>query len=289
MAGPEGVGLVAMTTEAHTIDLNNGVEVPQLGFGVFLIRPEDTVEAASEALRVGYRHIDTAQMYGNEQQVGEAVKRSGIDRDQVFVTSKLSNNQRSYDDVLRSVDRSLDLLGFEPIDLFLIHWPLPTVRDFMDAWRGLARVYKEGRARAIGVSNFQIPHLERLLSESDVVPVVNQIELHPYLAQDRLRDFGAEHGIVAEAWSPIGRGRLLDDPVVARLAGHAGRSPAQIILRWHVQLGNVIIPKSVHPERIKENSQIFDFSLSDADMRELAALNRGQRFGPDPDTFTGRP
>lgn len=278
-----------MTTEAPTIKLDNGVEIPQLGFGVFLIRPEDTVDAVTEALRVGYRHIDTAQQYGNEQQVGEAVRRSGIDRDQVFVTSKLGNQQRSYDDVLRSVDRSLDLLGFEPIDLFLIHWPLPTVRDFMDAWRGLTRVYKEQRARAIGVSNFQVPHLERLLSESDVVPVVNQIELHPYLAQDQLRHFGAAHGIVPEAWSPIGRGRLLGDPVIGRVAGRAGRTPAQTILRWHLQLGNVIIPKSVHPERIRENFEVFDFSLSDTDMRELATLDRGQRFGPDPDSFAGRP
>ena len=278
-----------MTTEAHTIRLNNGVAIPQLGFGVFLIRPKDTVEAVSEALRVGYRHIDTAQMYGNERQVGEAIKRSGVDRDEVFVTSKLDNEQRSYDDALRTVDRSIDLLGFEPIDLYLIHWPLPTVRDFMDVWLGLTRVYEEGRARAIGVSNFQIPHLERLMTESDVVPTINQIELHPYLAQERLREFGADHGIAPVGWSPLGRARLLDDPVIGRVAKQVGRSPAQTILRWHVQLGNVIIPKSVHPERMKENFGIFDFSLSDAEMQELHGLNRGRRFGPDPDTFTGRP
>lgn len=277
-----------MMTEAPTIKLNNGVEIPQVGFGVFLIRPEDTVEAVSEALRVGYRHIDTAQMYGNERQVGEAIRRSGIDRGQVFVTSKLSNQQRTYDDALRSVDRSLSLLGSEPIDLFLIHWPLPTVRDFIDVWRGLIRVYEEGRARAIGVSNFQIPHLERLLSEAEVGPAINQIELHPYLAQEPLRTFGADHRIVIEAWSPLGRARLLDDPVIGRVAKQVGRSPAQVILRWHLQLGNVIIPKSVHPERIKENFQIFDFALSDPDMQELAGLDRGRRFGPDPDTFTGR-
>ena len=274
-----------MTASSPNLKLNNGVEIPQLGFGVFQVRPEDTVEAVSAALETGYRHIDTAEMYGNEKQVGEAVARAGIPRDEVFVTSKLNNNNHTYDQALRSFDRTLAELGFEQVDLFLIHWPLPTVRDFVEVWRALERVYSEGRARSIGVSNFQRSHLERLMSETDTVPAVNQIEAHPYLTQEPLKEFGESHGIATEAWSPIARGKVLKDPSVIEVAERVGRTPAQAVLRWHLQLGNIIFPKSAHPERIRENFELFDFALSDADMGLLSALNRNERIGPDPDKF----
>jgi 2,5-diketo-D-gluconate reductase A len=274
-------------SEIPNIKLGSGHEIPQLGFGVFLIEPEKTADAVSAALEAGYRHVDTAEMYGNEKQVGEAVQRSGIDRGELFITSKLSNGWRTFDDALSAFDRSLSDLGSDFVDLFLIHWPLPTVRDFMDVWRALERVHGEGRARSIGVSNFQIPHLQRLLEEAEVVPAVNQIEAHPYLAQEELRSFGEGHGIVTEAWSPIGRGRILDDPVIREIAGRVGRTPAQVVLRWHIQLGNVVFPKTSQPERMRENFDLFDFSLDESDMNALSALDRGQRFGPDPDVFAG--
>lgn len=267
------------------LKLNRGTEIPQLGFGVFLIPPEETVEAVGRALTIGYRHIDTAEMYGNESQVGEAIRRSGLERDEVFVTSKLSNRWHSYDEALKAFDRSLSDLGMEEVDLFLIHWPLPTVRDFMDGWRALERVHSEGRARSIGVSNFQRHHLERLLAEGDVVPAVNQIEVHPYLTQEPLRSYGESRGIVTEAWSPIGRGKVLDDPTVREVAGRLGRTAAQVVLRWHIQLGSVIFPKSVRPERMRENFDLWDFELDQDDMAQLSSLNRDERVGPDPDTF----
>lgn len=274
-----------MPSQVPTIKLNSGGEIPQLGFGVFQIPPAETVPAVTAALEAGYRHIDTAEMYGNEKQVGEAVARSGLSREQIFVTSKLNNDNLTFDDALRSFDRSLDDLGFEHVDLFLIHWPLPTVRDFVDVWRALERVHREGRARAIGVSNFTEAHLERLMTETDVVPAVNQIEAHPYLTQDRLREFGESRGIATEAWSPIARGKVLDDPTVIEVAERVGRSPAQVVLRWHIQRGSIVFPKSVHRDRIRENFGLFDFALSDADMAEIAALDRGERIGPDPDVF----
>ncbi len=274
-----------MASHVPTVKLNNGVEIPQLGFGVFQVPPEETVEAVTAALDLGYRHIDTAEMYRNEKQVGEAVARSGISRDDIFVTSKLNNNNLTYDDARRSFDRSLADLGFERVDLFLIHWPLPTVRDFMEVWRALEKVHQEGRARAIGVSNFQTAHLERLMAEGSTVPVVNQIEAHPYLAQDDLRAFGESHGIATEAWSPIARGRVLDDPTVIEVAERVGRTPAQVVLRWHIQLGSIVFPKSVHRDRMQENFELFDFALSDSDMAEISALDRGERIGPDPDVF----
>jgi 2,5-diketo-D-gluconate reductase A len=274
-------------SEIPLIKLGSGHEIPQLGFGVFLIEPEKTVDAVAAALQTGYRHIDTAQMYRNEKQVGEAVHRSGIDRGDLFVTSKLSNGSRTYDDALTAFDRSLADLGADYVDLFLIHWPLPTERDFMDVWRALERVHADGRARSIGVSNFQIPHLERLLEEGDVIPAVNQIEAHPYLTQEQLRSFGESHGIVTEAWSPIGRGRLLDDPAIRAVADRMGRTPAQVVLRWHIQLGNVVFPKTSRPERLRENIELFDFSLDESDMESISALDRGERFGPDPDVFAG--
>ena len=274
-----------MATPIPSLKLNSGHEIPQLGFGVFLIKPAGTVEAVTEALDIGYRHIDTAEMYGNEQQVGEAIRRSGLARTDVFVTSKLNNPWRTYDDAITAFDQSLADLGFDYVDLFLIHWPLVTVRDFMDVWRAFEQVHGEGRARSIGVSNFQIHHLERLLDEGEVPPAVNQIEAHPYLTQEKLRAFGESHGIVTEAWSPIGRGRVLDDPVIGEIAARLERTPAQVVLRWHLQLGSVIFPKSTHRGRIQENFELFDFELSDADVEKISSLNRDERVGPDPDTF----
>jgi 2,5-diketo-D-gluconate reductase A len=267
------------------VKLNNGVEIPQLGFGVFQIPPKDTAEAVAEALRAGYRHIDTAQMYGNEKEVGQAVAQSGIDPAEVFVTSKLSNAKHDFDDALAAFDGTLAALGTETIDLFLIHWPLPTVIDFVPTWRALERVYAEGRARAIGVSNFQEAHLRRLAAETEVIPALNQIELHPYLSQPGLRAVDAELGIATEAWSPIAQGAVLADPVITRIAGAHGRTAAQVVLRWHIQLGNVVIPKSVTPARVAENFDLFGFELSAADMDQIAGLNQDKRTGPDPDVF----
>jgi 2,5-diketo-D-gluconate reductase A len=268
-----------------TVKLNNGVEIPQLGFGVFQVKPEETVEAVTTALQVGYRHIDTAEMYQNEKQVGVAIERSGLDPTDIFVTSKLNNNQLGFDGALAGFDQTLSDLGLERIDLFLIHWPLSTVRDFVETWKAFERIYAEGRARAIGVSNFQIAHLRRLFDETEIVPAVNQIEAHPYLTQESLLAFDAEHGIVTEAWSPLAQGAVLDDPVIVEVAKAYGKTPAQVVLRWHIQLGNIVFPKSVTPARVRENFEIFDFVLSSSDVDRISALNRNQRTGPDPDVF----
>ena len=268
-----------------TIRLNNGVEIPQLGFGVYQVPPEDTADAVSTALEIGYRHIDTAEMYGNEKGVGEAVARSGIDRGEVFVTSKLNNGFHRRDDALRAFDQSLADLGFEYLDLFLIHWPLPGIDvDYIETWKAMEEIYASGRCRAIGVSNFQAHHLRRLFSETEVRPAVNQIEVHPYLTQEELRAFDADHEIVTEAWSPIAQGEVLDDPAIVAIAERLGRTPAQVVLRWHVQRGDVVFPKSVARERMQENSALFDFELGTDDMATLTGLDRGERTGPDPDT-----
>ena len=268
-----------------TIALNNGVEIPQLGFGVFQIQPADTAEATRTALEIGYRHIDTAQMYGNEREVGLAVRESGIPRDQVFVTSKLNNNRLERDDILRSFDASLSALDFEYLDLFLIHWPLPAVADHVARWKVMEEIYASGRAKAIGVSNFHPHHLRNLLGATEVKPAVNQIEVSPFLVQDELRAFNADHEIVTEAWSPIARGKVADDPVIGAIAERLGRSPAQVTLRWHIQRGDVIFPKSITRSRIEENFAIFDFELDQADMTAITALDRGERTGPNPDEF----
>jgi 2,5-diketo-D-gluconate reductase A len=268
-----------------TVTLNNGVEIPQLGFGVFKVKPTETVSAVTTALRVGYRHIDTAEMYGNEKEVGLAITASGLDRDDVFVTSKLNNNHHPYSDALAAFDRTLSDLGLEYVDLFLIHWPLPAVGDFVETWRALESVYRDDRARAIGVSNFHDDHLRRLLDETELVPAVNQIEVHPYLTQEPLRAFNASHGIKTEAWSPLARGRVLDDPTIKDVVDRTGRTAAQVVLRWHIQLGNIVFPKSVRLDRIEENFNIFDFELSGEDMAAISKLDRGERTGPDPDTF----
>ena len=269
-----------------TIRLNNGVEIPQLGFGVYQVPPEDTADAVSTALEIGYRHIDTAEMYGNEKGVGEAVARAGLDRGEVFVTSKLNNGFHRRDDALRAFDQSLGDLGFEYLDLFLIHWPLPGIDvDYIETWKAMEEIYASGRCRAIGVSNFQAHHLRRLFSETQVRPAVNQIEVHPYLTQEELRAFDADHEIVTEAWSPIAQGKVLGDPAIVAIAERLGRTPAQVVLRWHVQRGDVVFPKSVSRQRMQENYELFDFELGTDDMATLAGLDRGERTGPDPDTF----
>jgi 2,5-diketo-D-gluconate reductase A len=272
-------------SQVPDIKLNNGITIPQLGFGVFQIEPEDTVKAVTTALNTGYRHIDTAEMYRNEAEVGQALAGSDIDPGEVFVTSKLNNNKHGFDDALRAFDATWKAIGKEQLDLFLIHWPLPTVGDFVETWKAMERIYSEGRVRSIGVSNFQAAHLQRLFDEAEVVPAINQIEAHPYLTQEALLAFDAAHDIVTEAWSPIAQGAVLDNPVIVDLAGGHGKTPAQIVLRWHVQLGNVIFPKSVTPGRIAENFAIFDFALSDNDMARISALNKDERTGPDPDVF----
>ena len=272
-------------TAIPDIILNNGQRIPQFGFGVFMIKPADTEAAVSAALEAGYRHIDTAQMYYNEKQVGEAIRRAGLDRAEVFVTSKLSNDAHRPDDARRAFDESLKALGFDYLDLFLIHWPLPTQYggDYVSTWRTLEEFYHDGRARSIGVSNFHPHHLRRLHEESEITPAVDQIELHPYLTQEDVRQFCAEHQIAIEAWSPLGRGNDLGDPTIDSIARGAGKTPAQVVLRWHIERGDIIFPKSVTPARIRENIDIFDFELSGEDVEAITALNRNQRVGPDPD------
>ena len=276
-------------TVIPNVQLNNGVEIPQLGFGVFLVKPEETFAAVTTALEIGYRHIDTAEMYHNERQVGEAIAASGIDRSEIFLTSKLNNDKLGFDAALVAFDETLGALGIEQIDLFLIHWPLATVRDFVETWRAMEQIYRDGRARAIGVSNFQVAHLQRLFDETDVIPVVNQIETHPYLTQSELIAFGESHGVATEAWSPLARGALLDDPTIGAIAERVGKTPAQTVLRWHIQRNSIIFPKSMSVDRLRANFEIFDFVLSDAEMAAIAALNRDERIGPDPDTFPPKP
>jgi 2,5-diketo-D-gluconate reductase A len=272
-----------------TITLNDGKKIPQLGFGVFQIEPDQTADAVKTALDIGYRHIDTAEMYQNERGVGQGVRDAGVDRSEVFITSKLNNGLHRPDDARRAFDGTLAALGFDYVDLFLIHWPLPTLYDgdFVSTWQTLEVFKRDGRARSIGVSNFQVPHLERLAKETDTVPSVNQIEVHPYFVNDEVRAYGQQHGIATEAWSPIAQGKVLDDQVVAGIADATGKSPAQVVLRWHIERGDIVFPKSVTPQRIKENFEIFDFELSPDDIDALSELDRGEdgRTGPNPDTF----
>jgi 2,5-diketo-D-gluconate reductase A len=275
-------------TAVPDILLNSGRTIPQFGFGVFLINPADTTEAVTRALEAGYRHIDTAQGYGNEKEVGDAIAKSGLDRGDVFVTSKLGNDDHRPDDARHAFYRSVSALGCEYIDLFLIHWPLPTRYDgdFASTWQTLEEFYRDGRARSIGVSNFQPHHLRRLAAECEVPPAVNQIEVHPYLTQAEVRAYCAEHRIAVEAWSPLARGgELLSEPAIVSIAGRVGKSPAQVVLRWHIERGDIVFPKSVTPARIKENIDIFDFELSGQDVEAITSLNRDQRTGPDPDKF----
>ncbi|MGC5661593.1 aldo/keto reductase [Micromonospora sp. WMMD723] len=278
-----------MANTVPDISLNDGNTIPQLGFGVYQIEPKDTAEAVGRALEIGYRHIDTAEMYGNEAEVGEAVRACGLDRGEVFVTSKLNNGFHRPQDARRAFESTLSALKMDYVDLFLIHWPLPTRYDgdFVSTWKTLEEFQRDGRARSIGVSNFQVPHLERLAAEADVVPAVNQIEVHPYLTNEQVRAYGGEHNILTEAWSPIAQGRVLDDPTIVDVAEQVGRTPAQVVLRWHVQRGDIVFPKSTTPKRIAENFQIFDFTLDDTAMERISGLDRGEagRTGPNPDEF----
>ncbi|NLU76596.1 aldo/keto reductase [Streptomyces sp. HNM0575] len=268
------------------VTLNNGIRMPQLGFGVYKVPEDETQSVVAYALEVGYRSIDTAALYRNEAGTGRALSASGIPREELFVTTKLWNTDQGHDDALRAFDTSLSKLGLDYVDLYLIHWPLPARDLYVETWRALEKIYAEGRARAIGVSNFQPAHLRRLTQESDVVPAVNQIELHPRLQQRELRAFDAGLGVATEAWSPLGRGNgVLEDPVVARIAEKHGRSAAQVVLRWHIQLGNVVIPKSSTPSRIRENLDVFDFQLDGTDLADMETLETGVRVGPDPDTL----
>jgi 2,5-diketo-D-gluconate reductase A len=268
-----------------SLTLDDGVEVPQLGFGVFQVPPDDTQPVVEEALSAGYRHIDTAGAYRNEKGVGAAIAASGIPREEVFVTTKLWNAQQGFDSTLEAFEKSLERLGMESVDLYLIHWPVPAQDLYVETWKAFEQIHGEGRSRTIGVSNFRIEDLERLGRETETVPTVNQIELHPRLQQAELRAWHAEHGIATEAWSPLAQGEVLEDETLMTIAAHHEKTVAQAILRWHLQLGNIVIPKSVTPERIRENLEIFDFELSDGDMAAIEALDSGARTGPDPAKF----
>jgi 2,5-diketo-D-gluconate reductase A len=276
-------------TTVPDIELNDGRTIPQLGFGVFQIEPATTAQAVAAALEIGYRHIDTAEMYENERGVGEAVRASGLDRDDVFITSKLSNAAHRPDDARRAFEQTLTELGSDHVDLFLIHWPLPTRYDgdYVSTWKTLEEFESDDRARSIGVSNFQVDQLRRLEAECDVVPAINQIELHPYLLNEEVRAYGEERGIRTEAWSPIAQGAVLDDPVIAEIARAHDRTPAQVVLRWHVQRGAIVFPKSTNPDRMRENFALFDFELSGEEVERISGLDRGEegRTGAHPDTF----
>jgi 2,5-diketo-D-gluconate reductase A len=268
-----------------SLTLHDGVEIPQLGFGVFQVPPEETQSVVALALEAGYRHIDTAGAYRNEKGVGSAIAASNLAREDVFVTTKLWNSQQGYDSTLAAFEASLGRLGFDYVDLYLIHWPVPTEDRFVDTWRAFERIQEEGRARTIGVSNFRVEDLERLEREAEIRPTVNQVELHPRFQQPELREWHAEHRIATEAWSPLAQGELLDDETIAGIAERHGKTPAQAVLRWHLQIGNVVIPKSVTPHRIRENLDVVDFELSREEMAMIADLDSGERIGPNPETF----
>ncbi|MFB7532981.1 aldo/keto reductase [Streptomyces sp. NPDC056178] len=270
-------------TSVPTVTFNNGVEIPQLGFGVFQVPDDETTAAVTAALETGYRSIDTAAIYGNETGVGRALAASGLPREDLFITTKLWNADQGYDATLRAFDASLAKLGLDYVDLYLIHWPAPARDLYRDSWRALERLAEEGRIRAAGVSNFQPGHLLRLLDGATLTPVVNQIELHPGLQQAELRTFHAERKIATEAWSPLAQGAVLDHPVIGELAAKYGKTPAQVVIRWHLQLGNIVIPKSVTPARIRENFDVFGFELTADEMQAVAALDRDLRTGPHPD------
>ncbi|MGW0005102.1 aldo/keto reductase [Nocardia grenadensis] len=279
-----------MTTRRETgvvppIVLNDGSLIPQLGFGVFQVPADQVFDTVTAALNAGYRSIDTAAIYENEEGTGRAIRQFGLPRDEVFVTTKLWNADQGYDSALRAFDASMQRLGLDYLDLYLIHWPVPAANRFVDTFRAFQRLKADGRVRSIGVSNFRIPDLERLIAETGETPSVNQIELHPRLTQPELREYHAEHAIATEAWSPLGQGAVLDDPVITRIADEVDRTPAQVIIRWHLQLGNVVIPKSVTPARIVENFDILGFELSADQVAAISALNSGKRTGADPETF----
>jgi 2,5-diketo-D-gluconate reductase A len=273
------------TSHVPNIPLNDGEQIPQLGFGVFQVPPEDTAEVATHALLAGYRHIDTAAAYRNEAGVGQAVHAAGLERDDVFITTKCSNDDQGFEQAKRALRSSLDQLEMEFVDLYLIHWPVPAHDKYVETWKAFIELQQEGLTRSIGVSNFQPAHLERLIKETGVTPTVNQVELHPRFQQAGLRHEHAELGIVTEAWSPLAQGQVLDDPTITHIAEVHGKTPGQVVIRWHLQLGNVVIPKSVTPDRIVENFDVLDFNLSTDEMSSIEALDAGDRTGPDPDTF----
>jgi 2,5-diketo-D-gluconate reductase A len=271
-----------------TLDLNDNHQIPQLGFGVFLVPPEEAAAAVSHALKTGYRSVDTAAAYRNERGVGEAIRASGLDRSEIFVTTKVWNNHQGREEARQAFEKSLERLGDDYVDLYLIHWPAPGQDKYVETWETLVELNKDGRARSVGVSNFRVADLELIIEATGVTPAVNQIELHPRFQQSELRAFHAEHGIATESWSPLGRGGLLDDETIVGIASRHERTPAQVILRWHLQLGLIVIPKSVTPSRIEENFGVFDFELTDDDMAAIAALDSPDgRIGPDPAEFNG--
>ncbi|WP_273793603.1 aldo/keto reductase [Brucella anthropi] len=270
-----------------TVKLNDGNHIPQLGYGVWQVGNDEAITAVSEALKAGYRHIDTAAIYGNEEGVGKAIRNSGIERGDIFLTTKLWNSEQGYEPTLKAFDTSLKKLGADYVDLYLIHWPIPSKDLFMETWRAFLRLKEEGRAKSIGVSNFRTADLERVIKESGVTPVLNQIELHPQFQQDELRLFHSKHNIATEAWSPLGQGRILEDSTLKAIAAKHGKSVAQVILRWHIETGNIVIPKSVTPARIKENFDIFDFRLNGTDHDAITKLDKADgRIGPNPSTFS---
>jgi len=277
--------MTTQTTSVPYVDLNDGNRIPQLGFGVFQVPPEETAVAVDHALQAGYRLIDTAAAYGNEERVRDALLASGLDRGELFITTKLANADQGRDRARRAFQHSLEKLGGDYIDLYLIHWPIPGKDLYVETWETLCALKEEGHVRSVGVSNFKPEHLDRIVEVTGVVPTVNQVELHPRFQQPELRRYHSERGIATEAWAPLGRGKFLDDPVIQAIASEHGHTPAEVVLRWHLQIGNVAIPKSVTPSRIEENFQVFDFELSEDEMRRLDELDRGERTGPDPDTF----
>ncbi|WP_445151403.1 aldo/keto reductase [Baekduia sp. Peel2402] len=279
--------MASTPTTVPTVQLNDGEQIPQLGFGVFQIPPADTVETVVRALQVGYRHIDTAKAYNNEAEVGQAIHAGGLAREDVYITTKCFNDDHGFDQAKRALHASLERLEMTHVDLYLIHWPVPAHDKYVETWKALVELQKEGLTRSIGVSNFQPAHLERIIAETGVTPAVNQVELHPYLQQVGLRREHADLGIVTEAWSPLAQGKVLDDPELEAIAGDHDVTAGQVVLRWHLQLGHVVFPKSVTQERIEQNFDVFGFTLTDDEMARIDALDRGERTGPDPDTFTG--
>ena len=271
--------------DVPSLPLADGATIPQLGFGVFQVPPPETAEVATRALDAGYRHIDTAAAYENEAGVGQAVRASGLDRNEVFITTKCFNDDQGYEEAKHALRNSLDQLEMTHVDLYLIHWPVPAHDRYVETWKAFIDMQADGLARNIGVSNFQPAHLDRLIDETGVTPAVNQVELHPRLQQPGLRREHADRGILTEAWSPLAQGEVLDDPVIVEIAEAHGKTPGQVVIRWHLQLGNVVIPKSVTPERIDENFDVFGFELSGDEMAQIEELDAGERTGPDPDTF----
>lgn len=271
-----------ISSVGEKITLHNGVQMPQLGFGVFKVKNgEETVESVKKAIEVGYRAIDTAAFYDNEEGVGQAIRESGVAREELFITSKVWNSDQGYDSTLQAFEKSLENLGVDYLDLYLIHWPGKD--KYLETWKALEKLYHDGKVKAIGVSNFQVHHLENLIANSEIKPVVNQVELHPLLIQTEIRDYCKKHDIKVEAWGPLGQGNLINEPTINHIAKKHGKSSAQVLIRWHLQHGIVVIPKSITPSRIEENMQVFDFSLSLNEMNQIDALNKDERFGKNPD------